>query len=130
MTKIHQYTTMCVPIMSQMAACEAIQNGDKDVLYMKKEYDRRRRFLVGALNKIGLKSKLPQGTFYLFLPIQKTGLDSVGFAKRLLQEERVAVVPGVAFGLDGYVRISYASSMDNIKEAVVRIERFLKKIRK
>ncbi len=130
MTKIHQYVIMCVPIMSQMAAVEALENGDDDVRAMKLEYDRRRRFISASLNKIGLKNKMPQGTFYLFPSIENTGLDALTFAKKLLDEERVAVVPGVAFGQEGYVRISYASSMENLKEAVLRIEKFLKKIRK
>lgn len=130
MTKIHQYTIMCVPIMSQMAALEAIKNGEDDVRSMKMEYDRRRRFIWSSLNKIGLKSHLPEGAFYLFPSIKTTGLDSMTFAKKLLKEERIALIPGTAFNQEGYVRISYASSMDNLKESVIRIERFLKKLKK
>lgn len=130
MTKIHQYTIMCVPITSQMAAAEALVSGRKSVEEMKKEYRRRREFVIDALNKMGLACFMPQGAFYAFPSVKKTGLKAMEFAQELLKEEKVAVVPGTAFGpdLNDYVRISYASSFENLKEALFRIERFIKKI--
>ena len=127
MTKIHQYTMLCAPITGQMAAIEALKNGDGDVEAMKKEYDRRRRFIVGALNDIGMTCHMPQGAFYAFPSIKLTGESSMDFARNLLQQQKVALVPGVAFGPcgEGHVRISYASSYENLKEAVARIERFI-----
>lgn len=127
MTKIHQYTIMCVPITSQMAACEALQSGRKSVEEMKREYGRRREFIVGALNKMGLECVKPDGAFYAFPSIKNTGYNSLEFAQRLLKEQKVAVVPGTAFGAggEGYVRMSYATSLDKLKEAMVRIEKFL-----
>jgi len=129
MTKIHQYTMMCVPITSQMAACEALATGKKSVDQMKREYRRRREFIVGELNRIGLACFNPQGTFYAFASIKNTGLTSMEFAQKLLKSQKVAVVPGCAFGesAEGYVRISYASSFQNLKEALNRIELFLKR---
>jgi aminotransferase len=129
MTKIHQYTMLCAPITGQMAAIEALKDPTGDVQAMKKEYDRRRRFIVGALNDIGLTCHMPQGAFYAFPSVKVTGESSVDFAKNLLQQKKVALVPGVAFGQCGeqHVRISYASSYDNLKEAVARIEKYLKK---
>jgi aminotransferase len=129
MTKIHQYTMLCAPITGQMAAQEALRNGVKSVQEMKREYNRRRRFIVEALNSLGLTCHMPEGAFYVFPSIKKTGLSSMDFAKKLLHQEKVALVPGTAFGesCEGYVRISYASSYDNLKEAIVRIKRFLKK---
>lgn len=126
MTKIHQYTIMCVPITSQMAAAEALVSARKSVEQMKREYNRRRKFMTMELNSLGLKCPLPQGAFYLFPSIKSTGLSSMDFSRKLLEEEKVAVVPGTAFGAcgEGYIRISYASSMDNLKEALVRIKRF------
>ena len=144
MTKIHQYTIMCVPITSQMAACEALATGRKSVEEMKREYKRRREFIVDRLNGMGLKCGRPDGAFYVFASLKKTGLKALDFSKKLLKEQKVAVVPGVAFGpstslsangdgdrtigsgFDDYVRISYASSFDNLKEALGRIEKFLK----
>ena len=127
MTKIHQYTIMCVPITSQMAACEALQTGRKSVEEMKREYKRRREFIVDGLCKLGFDCIKPDGTFYVFPSIKNTGLDSLEFAQRLLKEQKVAVVPGTAFGgqYKDYIRISYASSLDNLKESLVRIEKFL-----
>ncbi|MEW6075295.1 MAG: aminotransferase class I/II-fold pyridoxal phosphate-dependent enzyme [Candidatus Omnitrophota bacterium] len=127
MTKIHQYTIMCVSITSQMAACEAMHSGKKSVEEMKKEYKRRREFVVTELNRIGLTCHKPEGAFYAFPSIRATALSSMDFSQRLLKEEKVAVVPGTAFGKpgEGYIRISYASSMDNLKEALRRIEHFL-----
>jgi aminotransferase len=127
MTKIHQYTIMCVPIMGQMAAVEALKKGHKSVEEMKKEYKRRRDFIVDGLNKIGLDCHKPQGAFYVFPSIKSTGLGSVEFATSLLKKEKVAVVPGTAFGPsgEGYVRMAYAASLDNIKEALTRITHFI-----
>lgn len=128
MTKIHQYTMLCASIMSQIAAQEALKNGFKDVLSMKKEYTRRRRFMVDALNAMGLACHTPQGAFYLFPSIKKTGKTSMDFARELLEKKKVALVPGTAFGksCDQFIRISYASSYENLKEAATRIEAFLK----
>jgi aminotransferase len=127
MTKIHQYTIMCVPITSQIAAAEALVSGKKYVQQMKREYNRRRQFIVTELNSLGLKCQLPQGAFYVFPCIKNTGLSSMEFSRKLLDEQKVAVVPGTAFGAnaEGYIRISYASSMDNLKEAIARIRVFL-----
>lgn len=128
MTKIHQYTIMCVSITSQMAAAEALVSGRRAVEQMKREYKRRREFVVSELNSLGLKCSRPQGAFYVFPCIKSTGLNSMDFSRKLLEEQKVAVVPGTAFGdcAEGYIRISYASSMDNLKEALSRIGRFLK----
>lgn len=126
MTKIHQYTMMCVPIMSQMAAIEALKNGARSVAEMKREYARRRGFVIQRLNEIGLVCHRPEGAFYAFPSIKRFGLSSLEFSSRLLKEEKVALVPGTAFGPsgEGYVRISYATSMERLKEALDRIERF------
>jgi aminotransferase len=128
MTKIHQYTMLCAPIMSQMAAREALKSGDRSTEQMKREYRRRRELVVSGLNDIGLTCHKPEGAFYAFPSIRASGLSSMDFAKGLLKKERVALVPGTAFGPsgEGYVRISYASGLSNIKEALVRIKRFLK----
>jgi aminotransferase len=128
MTKIHQYTIMCVSITSQMAAAEALQSGRRDVEEMKREYKRRREFIIEGLNRIGLKCAKPQGAFYAFASIQNTKLNSLDFCQQLLRKQKVAVVPGDAFGKSGqgYIRISYASSLENLKEALNRIEMFLK----
>jgi aminotransferase len=128
MTKIHQYTIMCVPITSQMAACEALHSGRKSVEEMKREYKRRREFIVEGLNKLGLECKKPEGAFYVFASVKKTDLSALNFAEQLLKQEKVALVPGTAFGkgYDDYVRISYASSFDNLKESLSRIENFLR----
>jgi len=128
MTKIHQYTMLCAPIMSQMAAREALKNGERSTQEMKREYRRRREYIISGLNELGLTCHKPEGAFYAFPSIKRFGLSSMDFAKGLLQKERVALVPGEAFGSswEGYVRISYASSMSNIKEALIRIKRFLK----
>lgn len=130
MNKIHQYTIMCAPIMSQIAAREALKNGAKLVEEMKNEYHRRRDFIVKELCRLGLDCHKPEGAFYVFPSIKNTGLNSVNFAKELLKKEKVAVVPGVAFGSsgEGYVRMSYATSLANIKEAIARIEHFLTKL--
>jgi aminotransferase len=132
MTKIHQYMMLCAPIMSQMAACEALLTGRDSMEEMKREYRRRRSFIVDGLNRIGLDCALPQGAFYAFASVKKSGLSSIEFCRRLLKEEKVAVVPGTAFGDngEGYVRISYAAAMDKIKEALGRMQRFLERNRK
>ncbi|MBU1999096.1 MAG: aminotransferase class I/II-fold pyridoxal phosphate-dependent enzyme [Candidatus Omnitrophota bacterium] len=129
MTKIHQYTIMCVSITSQMAACEALHSGKVAVEEMKREYMRRREIVVDGLNALGLKCHKPNGAFYAFPSIKKYSRNCLDFAQRLLKEEKVALVPGTAFGdqFTDYVRISYASSMDNIKEALYRIKIFLKR---
>jgi len=132
MTKIHQYTIMCVSITSQIAACEALVSGRKSVEEMKREYCRRREFITGELNRLGLNCIYPQGAFYAFASIKNTGLSSMDFCQGLLKEQKTAVVPGTAFGSsgEGYIRISYASSLDNLKEAINRIGRFLKGMQK
>jgi len=132
MTKIHQYTIMCVSITSQMAAAEALQTGRKSVEEMKREYRRRREFVVDGLNSLGLSCDKPEGAFYVFPGIKNTGLKDMEFAQRLLKEEKVAVVPGSAFGKDfyNYIRISYASSYENLKEALSRMKNFLQKNRR
>lgn len=128
MTKIHQFAIMCAPTTSQYAAIEAMRNGDDDVCRMKDEYDNRRRFLVSALRNMGFECFEPLGAFYVFPSIKKFGMTSDEFANRLLQEEKVAVVPGTAFGQcgEGFIRISYAYSIENLKEALERIEHFIK----
>ena len=127
MTKIHQYTMLCASITGQIAASEALKNGFKSVQLMKEEYKRRRRFIVNALNEIGLECHMPQGAFYVFPSIKKTGQSSMNFAQGLLKKKKVALVPGTAFGKDwdDHVRISYASSYENLKEAVERIKSYL-----
>ncbi len=129
MTKIHQYTIMCVPITSQMAACEALAAGRKSVEEMKREYKRRREFVVAELNNLGLDCHKPQGAFYAFPSVKSAGLPGMDFAEKLLKEQKVAVVPGTAFGKDftDHIRISYASGFDNLKEALSRIAKFLNK---
>jgi len=127
MTKIHQYTMLCAPTVSQIAAIEAVENSAGVIKEMVEEYRRRRQFIVKNLNRIGLSCSMPHGTFYVFCSIEKTGLDSMSFAAMLLKKYHVAVVPGTAFGPsgEGYIRISYASSIDHLKEAVLRIEKFV-----
>ena len=130
MMKIHQYIMMCAPITAQMAAMEAIRNGEGDTAEMIRQYDRRRRIIVGSLNEMGLECFEPNGAFYAFPCIKSTGLSSEEFAERLLHEEKVAVVPGNAFGEcgEGYVRCSYATSLDNIREAMNRMARFVGRV--
>ncbi|MDI6828119.1 MAG: aminotransferase class I/II-fold pyridoxal phosphate-dependent enzyme [Armatimonadota bacterium] len=129
MMKIHQYVMMCAPITAQMAAIEALKNGEADANKMIREYDRRRRLIFRGLNNIGLACLEPKGAFYVFPSIKKTGLSSEEFAERLLREEKVVVVPGNTFGEcgEGYVRCSYATSISNIQQALERIERFVNK---
>lgn len=127
MTKIHQYVIMSAPTSAQYAGLEAIENGIDDVLRMKNDYLNRRNLLVNRLNRMGLKTNMPHGTFYVFPNIEKTGLTSDEFCEKLLEEEKVACVPGTAFGDsgEGFIRISYAYSLDHIKEACDRIEHFI-----
>jgi len=126
MMKIHQYVMMCAPITAQMAAMEALRCED-EVERMVSEYNRRRRVMVDGLNDIGLNCFEPKGAFYTFPSIQTTGLTSEEFAKRLLLEEKVVVIPGSVFGAcgEGFIRCAYAVSQYEIKEALERIERFL-----
>lgn len=130
MMKVHQYTMLCAPIMSQMAAIEALKNGEKDSIQMVEEYDRRRRLIVSRLNDIGLECTIPGGAFYAFPSIKHTGLTSEQFAEKLLFEERVALVPGNAFGEcgEGYIRCSYATGVDKIQIGLERIARFVEKL--
>ncbi|MGB9901877.1 aminotransferase class I/II-fold pyridoxal phosphate-dependent enzyme [Methanothrix sp.] len=127
MTKIHQYTMLCAPIMSQMAAIEALLHGEEEMLKMKHEYNLRRRLFVSGLNRIGMPCIEPQGAFYAFPSIIDTGLSSEAFAERLLREQKVAVVPGNVFGQsgEGFLRCSYATSREELIEALDRIETFL-----
>lgn len=127
MTKIHQYTMLCASITGQIAAMEALRHGSKAVQEMKREYKRRRRYIVDALNAIGLDCHMPEGAFYVFPSIKRTGMKSMDFATGLLNKKKVALVPGIAFGpsCEGFVRISYASSYDNLKEAIARIKSYL-----
>jgi aminotransferase len=129
MRKIHQYTIMSAPTVAQIGALEAIQNGEESVELMRQEYDRRRKLVVSGFNSIGLKTFEPQGAFYAFPCIQISGLSDEQFAEKLLNEERVAVVPGNAFGAGGggFVRASYATAYEKIEEALIRIERFIKR---
>lgn len=132
MKKIHQYAIMCSPTTSQYAALEAAKNGDKDIEEMKAAYNQRRRFMVDSFNKMGLTCFEPKGAFYIFPSIQSTGLTSEEFATQLLMAEKVAVVPGTAFGDsgEGFIRCSYAYSIDELKIAVERIGRFLETLKK
>lgn len=130
MTKIHQFSIMCAPTTSQYAAVEAIKNGDSDIEEMREAYDGRRRFLLNSFKEMGLECFEPFGAFYVFPSVKKFGMTSEEFATRFLQEERVALVPGNAFGEsgEGFVRISYAYSLDNLKLAMERLKRFVEKI--
>lgn len=131
MTKIHQYAIMCAPTTSQYAAVEALKNGDNDVAMMRQSYNQRRRFLLNAFKEMNLPCFEPFGAFYVFPCIKEFGMTSEEFATRLLQEEKVAAIPGNAFGDsgEGYLRISYAYSLDNLKKAMERLGRFVKKLR-
>ena len=131
MTKIHQYAIMCAPTNSQYAAVEALRNGDEDVAMMRESYDQRRRYLVHTLREMGLECFEPFGAFYVFPCIKEFGMTSEDFALAFLEAEKVAVVPGTAFGAcgEGYLRLSYAYSLEDLKEALGRLERFVKKLR-
>lgn len=127
MLKIHQFAIMCAPTTSQYAAVEALRNGDEDVANMRREYDGRRRYLLHRFREMGLSCFEPFGAFYMFPCIKEFGMTSEEFAQKLLEREKVAVVPGTAFGAsgEGYLRISYAYSLEDLKKALERIERFV-----
>lgn len=131
MTKIHQFAIMCAPTTSQYAAVEALKNGDDDVAHMKEAYNQRRRFLLHRFKEMGLPCFEPFGAFYVFPCIKEFGMSSDEFATKLLMEEKVAVVPGTAFGDsgEGFLRISYAYSLDNLRVALDRIDAFIKRLR-
>jgi len=132
MTKIHQFAIMCAPTTSQYAAVEALKNGDDDVAEMRMAYNQRRRFLMNAFKEMGLECFEPYGAFYVFPCIKEFGMTSDEFATRFLEEEKVAVVPGTAFGDcgEGFLRISYAYSLEDLKVALGRLEHFIAKLRK
>jgi aminotransferase len=131
MMKVHQYTTLCAPIQGQMAAIEALRSGDDAVEGMREEYNRRRHLMVRGLNRLGLSCLEPQGAFYTFPSIKGLGMSSEEFAERLLVEEKVAIVPGSAFGPsgEGHVRCCYAVSTEEIEEALARMERFVARVK-
>jgi aminotransferase len=130
MMKVHQYTMLCAPITGQMSAVEALRHGEKELNMMKREYNRRRKVIVKRLNDIGLSCPMPNGAFYAFPSIEKYKLSSEDFSTGLLKQEKVAVVPGTAFGEsgEGYIRCSYATSMDSLKTALDRIENFVSEL--
>ncbi len=131
MTKIHQYAIMSAPTTAQYAAIEALRNGDNDIEVMREEYDSRRKIIVSGFNSMGLDCFEPEGAFYAFPSIKSTGLSSGDFCEKLLYSNKVAVIPGTAFGDcgEGHIRCSYAYSLENINEALERIESFVKKVR-
>ena len=131
MTKIHQFAIMCAPTTSQYAAVEALKNGDEDIKMMRQAYNQRRRFLLNAFKEMNLECFEPYGAFYVFPCIKEFGMTSEEFATRFLEEEKVAAVPGNAFGAsgEGYLRISYAYSLDNLKIAMERMKKFIEKLR-
>ena len=130
MTKIHQYCIMCAPTTSQYAAVDALRNGDEDVKHMRESYDERRRYVLHALHEMGIPCFEPEGAFYVFPCIRQFGMTSEEFSVRLLQEEKVAIVPGTAFGDcgEGYLRISYAYSIDDLKKALGRLRKFVQRL--
>ena len=131
MTKIHQYAIMCAPTTSQYAAVEALRNGEDDVKMMRESYNQRRRFVLHMLSEMGIPCFEPLGAFYLFPCIKEFGLSSEEFANKLLEEEKVAIVPGTAFGDsgEGFLRISYAYSIDNLRKALTRLGKFVERLR-
>lgn len=131
MVKIHQFAIMCAPTTSQYAAVEALRNGDEDVAKMREAYNQRRRYLIHAFKEMGLPCFEPYGAFYVFPCIKEFGMTSEEFATRFLEEEKVAVVPGTAFGDcgEGFLRISYAYSLENLKLAIGRLEKFVKRLK-
>lgn len=131
MTKIHSYSALCTSIISQIASVEALK-AQKEVAAMRTEYKARRNFMFKELNRIGLKCHKPEGAFYMFPSIKEYNMKSLDFAKGLLYAEKVAVVPGSAFGdeYDDHLRMSYANNFDNLKEAIVRMERYIKGLKK
>jgi aminotransferase len=130
MMKIHQYTMLCAPILSQEASVEALKNAEADIAYMKAEYKKRRNFIHASFEEMGIPCIRPDGAFYAFADISKFGMTAKDFALKLLDEQNVACVPGTAFGAcgEGFIRCSYATSLDEIKEAMVRIARFIEKL--
>ncbi|WP_101876887.1 aminotransferase class I/II-fold pyridoxal phosphate-dependent enzyme [Lachnoclostridium edouardi] len=130
MLKIHQFAIMCAPTTSQYAAVSALKNGDEDVKNMRESYNQRRRFLVNAFREMGLDCFEPFGAFYVFPSIKRFGMSSDEFCMELLKQEKVAVVPGTAFGAsgEGFIRVSYAYSLKNLKEALGRIEKFVNRL--
>ncbi len=132
MIKIHQFAIMCAPTTSQYAGVEALRNGDEDVDMMRKEYDRRRKYLLHEFDKMGIDCFEPFGAFYVFPNIKKFGLSSDDFALQLLEKERLAVVPGTAFGDcgEGFIRISYAYSLEDLKKALERLKHFISELGK
>jgi aminotransferase len=132
MMKIHQYAILCAPTMTQDAAIEALEHGDAAVAHMREKYELRRNYIVSALNAMGLPCPTPRGAFYAFADIRPTGLTSREFSLRLLEEQKVAVVPGTAFGPDGegFVRCSYATAMDQIKIAMDRMAKFVGELKR
>ena len=132
MTKLHQFAIMCAPTTSQYAAVEALRNGDDDVKEMRTAYNQRRRYLMHAFKEMGLSCFEPFGAFYVFPCIKEFGMTSEEFAERFLQEEKVAVVPGTAFGDcgEGFLRISYAYSLENLKVAIGRLADFVERLRR
>jgi aminotransferase len=127
--KVHQYTVMSAPTMAQLGALEALKNGEPFVQAMVAEYDRRRKLIVGGLNRLGLETFEPHGAFYAFPSIQVTGMSGDVFAQKLLEEEHVAVIPGSSFGAggEGFVRCSYSTAYEKIEEALFRMERFMQR---
>jgi len=132
MTKIHQYAIMCAPTISQYAAIEALKNGDEDIKMMRESYNQRRRFLLNAFKEMNLECFEPHGAFYVFPSIKEFGMTSEEFALKFLEEEKVAAVPGTAFGDsgEGYLRISYAYSLEKLKTAMERLNNFVTRLRK
>ena len=132
MMKIHQYSMLCASIISQEAAIEAIEHGEADTVEMREQYRLRRNYIVKGLNEMGLKCHLPRGSFYAFPSIQSTGLSSKDFAVKLLEQEKVACVPGSAFGPsgEGYLRCCFATALDQIETAIQRLQRFLSRVSK
>ena len=130
MLKIHQYAIMCAPTTSQYAAVEALKNGDEDIARMKKAYNERRKYLMRAFAELGMDCFEPYGAFYIFPCIKRFGMSSDEFANRLLQEEKIAIVPGTAFGDsgEGYLRVSYAYSLEDLQKAISRIRRFVDRL--
>jgi aminotransferase len=128
--RVHQFMVMSAPTMSQYAALEGLKSGEPHVRKMVDEYDRRRKLIVSGLNQIGLPTFEPKGAFYAFPKVDVTGLDDETFCNRLLHEEHVAIVPGNSFGFggEGFARCSYATSYEQLEEALKRIERFVRKI--
>ena len=131
MIKLHQFAIMCAPTTSQYAAVEGLRSCEDEVQEMRKSYDQRRRFLMNEFKRMGLECFEPYGAFYVFPSIREFGMTSEEFATRLLEEEKVAVVPGSAFGEcgEGFLRISYAYSLDELKEALGRVDRFIRRLR-